>query len=83
MTEWPRQAALRGTGDPSASARRPSHRLKSQLSAVANGPARRADSRIMLDTAGIGVNAAWVAGVATPPIFDLQGSSCVDDPPIF
>jgi len=34
---------------------------------------------------GIGVNAAGVAGVATPPpIFDLQGSSCVDDlPPIF
>jgi len=27
----------------------------------------------------IGVNAAGVAGVATPPIFDLQGSSCVDD----
>ena len=32
----------------------------------------------------IGVNAARVAGVATPPpISDLQGSSCVDDPPIF
>ena len=27
------------------------------------------------------VNAAGVAGVATPPIFDLQGSSCVDDLP--
>ena len=32
----------------------------------------------------IGVNAAGVAGVATPPpIFDLQGSSCVDDPQYF
>ena len=30
----------------------------------------------------IGVNAAEVAGVATP-IFDLQGSSCVDDPRYF
>jgi len=31
---------------------------------------------------GIGVNAAaGVAEVATPPIFDMQGSSCVDDPP--
>ena len=32
---------------------------------------------------GIGVNAAGVAGVATPLIFDLHGSSCVDDPLIF
>ena len=32
----------------------------------------------------IGVNATGVAGVATPnTIFDLQGSSCVVDPPIF
>ena len=31
----------------------------------------------------MGVNAAGVAGVATPPIFDLQGSSCVDDPQYF
>ena len=31
----------------------------------------------------IGVNAAGVAVVATPQIFDLQGSSCVDDAPIF
>jgi len=31
----------------------------------------------------IGVNAAGVAGVATPPIFDLQGSSSVDDPQYF
>jgi len=32
----------------------------------------------------IGVNAAGVAGVATPnSLVDLQGSSCVDDPPIF
>ena len=30
----------------------------------------------------ISVNAAGVAGVATP-IFDLQGSSCVDDPQYF
>jgi len=30
---------------------------------------------------GIGVNAAGVAGVATP--LDLHGSSCVDDPLIF
>ena len=32
----------------------------------------------------IGVNAAGVAGVTTPsPIFDLQGSSCVDDSQYF
>ena len=31
----------------------------------------------------IGVNAARVAGVTTPPIFDLQGSSCVDKPQYF
>jgi len=39
--------------------------------------------RAMLRT--ISVNAAGVAGVAEsrPPIFDLQGSSCVDDLPIF
>ena len=39
--------------------------------------------RLKFDTAcglSIGVNAAGVAWVATPPIFDLQGSSCVDDP---
>ena len=34
-------------------------------------------------TTFIGVNAAGVAGVATPPVFALQGSSYVDDPPIF
>ena len=37
----------------------------------------------VLSSQCIDVNAAGVAGVATPPIFDLQGSSCVDDPPIF
>ena len=31
----------------------------------------------------IGVNAAGVVGGRDPPIFDLQGSSCVDDPPVF
>jgi len=42
---------------------------------------RQPHSHVAKATAIIGVNAAGVAGVATPPIFDLQGSSCVDDPP--
>ena len=34
-------------------------------------------------TGCIGVNATGVAGVATPPLFYLPGSSCVDDPQYF
>jgi len=38
---------------------------------------------LIFDYPGTGVNGAGVVGVATPPIFDLQGSSCVDDPQYF